>query len=558
MRSIEPRRILQSWGWAAGCLAAALIAACSKGETDQPSKKTPTPPTTQRLDCSGIQVGPTPLRRLTRAQYESTIDDLFGGAVQPSARFPQSTIVSGFTNDVDLNGIDQAGAEELYEAAQEVAVQLAVDARPFMGCDTSSASADCLAQFLDVGATRVYRRPLDAEEKATLASLFDTVTADGASESVAFQSVLEAMLMSPQFLYIHEAGDPATEDGGAVRLDDYEVASRLSYFLWDSMPDAELFVAAERRELRTREQILSHAERMLSDPRARDTVERFHREWLQLGRLAGAVKVHAEFGPGLIASMKEDVDRFVSHVYWTEDGDLSLLLNGSFRFVDAPLASIYGVASQGQGFTRTETPSGQRSGLLTMAGFLAAHSHPGRTSIAKRGRFVREAMLCLNVPNPPDNVDITLPPRDPNLTTRQQLARHREDPNCAVCHNLLDPPGFAFEHYDELGRWRDFDGVQPVDASGEIVGTEGANGAFDGAVELSQHLASSPLAQSCVATQWLRFQRGRRYRPADACDIQDLTDDFTAESFNLRSLLVALTQTEGFLYRPVPDLEDAP
>lgn len=551
-----------SWVWLTGGCAAAVLASCaSDGGGEDGTGKSPDPPPSVAapLDCSGINAGPTPLRRMTRDQYENTVRMLFDGVAEPSARYPQSMIVETFTNDVSRNQFDPTGAEAVIEAAEEVATAASSDTQGWLGCDTQAGDRACLDAFLGDGATRIYRRPLADAERDTLLGLFDGVTADGATFAEAVTAVVQAMLASPQFLYLHETGDPDSEQDGMVRLTAYEVASRLSFLLWNSMPDDALFAAAEAGQLGTPEQVRAQAERMLEDPRVRPIVSRFHREWLQLGRLDAAAKspeAYPNFSPTLIDSMKEEVDRFVSDVYWDQDGDLNALLTGTFRYVDASLAPLYSVAAPSSGWSRVEVSANRRSGLLTTVGFLTAHSHPARTSPTRRGRFIREKLLCLAVPNPPPSVNTTLPPRDPNASTRDQLAAHRTDPNCAGCHNATDPIGLSLEHYGALGEWRDFDGNIAVDASGEITGAGDADAAFYGGIQLSEHLVTSERVHECVAEQWLQFARSRPLTPEDACDLQQLTGAFSDSSLNLKTLLLALTESEGFLFRPAPRLED--
>jgi hypothetical protein len=511
------------------------------------------------LQCTAkVRPRLAPLRRMTRTQYQNTIGELFKGAVSPSAKFPNAEVVDTFSNDLERNTVDQAGAEGIFNAATETAVALVPVLSQWLGCDAATAGEQaCLSVLLDEAATRVQRRPLAADERATLQQLFAEVRPNSSGFAEAAVELVRALLASPQFIYLDETGDLASASGAATRLSDYQVASRLSYLFWESMPDSELFGLAASGKLRTPVQLREQAERMLQDPRARKTVSRFYREWLQLPRLNAAVKdaqAFPEFDAALVASMNLELESFTNDVTWKPGGNLAMLFNDSSRVVDPALAALYGVAP-GTGTAPITLPASRRAGIFTTAGFLSAHAHPGRTSPVKRGRFIREFVLCQTIKSPPASVDVTLPPIDPNKSVREQLAQHRTDPSCASCHQMMDPIGFAFEHYDALGKWRDTDGNVPVDAAGEITASESADGTFDGAVELSAALAESPQVRQCVATQWLRFSSGRREQESDSCDIEDLTMRFEQNSTNLRSLLLELTQLPGFLYRPSPDLE---
>ena len=538
----------------------AAVAGCA-GEISQPGGGSVDGPPSSTQACNANTPGPSPLRRITRQQYENTIQELFQGAVTPSAKFPQAHVVDTFSNDLTRNIVDQVGAEAIADAAEDVSTALATVMPAWLGCDPAAKSeAACLDVFLSEQAPRIQRRPLDAAETQTLKKLFDTVRPLSIDFSSALAELVRAELMSPQFLYLDERADPALQDGARVRFDDYQIASKLSYLLWDSMPDATLFQHAAAGQLRTKAQVRAEAERMLEDPRAHATVGRFYREWLQLPRLDDAVKDATEFpqfGPALVASMKEEVTRFADQITWGPSATLDALLLEHHRPVDASLAAMYGVQAPSD-WSTVELPADQRAGLLTTAAFLSAHAHPGRTSPTKRGRFVREGLLCQPMKPPPANVDTTLPAKDPTKTLKEQLALHRSDPTCASCHDAMDPIGFGFEHYDALGTWRTADGQQPVDATGEILKSKSADGTFDGALELSAHLAQSPQVKSCFAAQWYRFAAGRPLESGDDCQVRILGDEFVGSGTDLRALIVELTQTQSFLYRPPADMEAAP
>jgi hypothetical protein len=213
------------------------------------------------------------------------------------------------------------------------------------------------------------------------------------------------------------------------------------------------------------------------------------------------------------------------------------------------LAAYYGVAGpMTDAFEKVELPPGQASGFLTQSGLLSVLAKANQASPIHRGKFVRESLLCQFIPPPPDNVDITPPEVDPNLPTRERFQQHSADPLCSGCHSLMDPVGFGFEHFDGIGKWRDEEAGQPIDASGEIISAK-VMGTFDGVPELAAMLVDSPEVEACMTRQWFRFAYGRGETNADNCVLDQLGDEFAASGRNIQDLLIALTQTDAFMYR---------
>jgi hypothetical protein len=492
--------------------------------------------------------GPTPLRRLTHREYDATIRDLLGDDSHPSATFPVETSPTGFDNEAQALDVDGMLAEEYLAAAETIAA--AADLAALLPCDPAVDGEDaCAAEFIAELGLRAFRRPLDADLEARYVALFaDSRDAWGFDR--ALELVVVAMLQSPRLLYRVELG-LADDDGDAkVRLDDWEIASRLSYLLWGSMPDDELFAAASAGELATPDQVRGQTERMLDDPRARAMVSEFHAQWLKLPALATISKDEAVY-PGFDAlrpAFEAETRAFVEHVVFDGEGDVQTLLTAPYTFVNDELAALYGVAlPAGTALERVDLPAGQRAGLLTQGAVLAVHAKPDQSSPVLRGRFVRERLLCEAMPEPPANVDTTPPEVDPDASTRDRFEQHTSDPTCATCHVLLDPLGFGLEHYDGIGRWRDVDGASAVDASGSIR-TSAGDVPFDGALELAAWLADSSQVRACVVTQWFTWSHGRAPDLVDACTTETLVDAFTAADGDIRELLVALTQTEAFYY----------
>ncbi|MFZ4737714.1 MAG: DUF1592 domain-containing protein [Bradymonadia bacterium] len=413
----------------------------------------------------------------------------------------------------------------------------------------------CAPDFLRAFVSQAWRRPVEPE---AVQPILDVYTAgrplDGAAGAVAL--ALRAALLSPEFLFRIEVGTPVADRPGLFRLSDHELASRLSYLAWGSMPDAELRAAADRGELRTAEQVAAHADRLFADARAEVGLRTFFRQWLQLGRvdtLQRDAAVYPEFEPGDRARMADDTLATLDHLVWNEGARYEDLMTSRLAFPDARLAAVYGVAPPATPGEPVLLPEGRRAGVLTHASVLALTSKAYESSPVHRGRFVREQVLCDVMPDPPAGAMITPPAPDPSATGRERWSQHSADPACSGCHRLMDPIGFAFEHYDALGRWRDDEGGRPIDARGEVVGVDGMPAEVDGPVALAEALAETWRGPECMARQYFRFASGRVEHPTDACSIRLLTEALVAEGGSVRDMLIATTRTPAFLYRVEPE-----
>jgi hypothetical protein len=506
--------------------------------------------------CGTAIPGAAPIRRLTAFEYDNTVEDLLGDTSKPGQDFPEEG-ASGFDNNADVASVARLHAEKYMRAAEDVAARATEDLVGLLGCDPAADEAGCVQSWVESFGARVWRRPLAADEVAAMTDLFagaraglDGQPANDVRESVSL--VLQAFLQSPHFLYRVEFGVPG--DGEVVVLDDYEMASRLSYFMWASMPDDELFAVAAAGELHTREQVEAQARRMLDHPRARAMVLHFHEQWLDYADIDSITKdpaVFPDYTAELAAAQRLEIDTFIDHVVWEGEGTLQALLAAPYTFVDDALASYYGLVPPGGTGMQQVTPADRDvAGVVTQGAILAVHAKPGETHPIQRGLFVREQLLCTIPPPPPDDVDINPPPVDPNATTRERYEQHRTDPVCAGCHVLMDPIGFGLENFDGTGRWRTLENGLDIDASGELAGTD-VDANFVGAKELADLLASSSMVADCTTTQWFRYAYGRTENPdVDACTIEDLRTRFSGADHEITELLVALTQTDAFMFRP--------
>jgi hypothetical protein len=513
---------------------------------------------TTQAACATRDPGPSPVRRLTRFEYDNTIRDLLGDDSHPSAAFPPDETAQGFDNNAAVMGVTDLLAEQYMNVAEDIAGRAVADAT-VMGriAPCASTDADCGRSFIQAFGRRAWRRPLTDAEVDRLALVFADATPDGFA--AAAQSVIEVMLQSPQFLYRVETGVPADGRPGWMKLTPWETASRLSYLMWGSMPDDTLLDTAAGGGLETAAQVATEARRMLGDPRAHAVVANFHRQWLELDKLTDLEKdrtIYPAWQDDLRDLMQTEANDLIDAVVWDGDGKVSTLLTAPFTFVNAKLAAFYGIPGPpGSTFQRVDLDPNQRAGFLTQGAFLATHAKPNQTSPVHRGKFVRQQLLCTVPPPPPPNLQIQPPSLNPRLSTRERFAEHSQNPFCAGCHKLMDPIGLGFESFDGVGRFRATEQGMPIDDSGELIGTD-VDGTFTGAAALGQRLAASADVEDCVVTQWFRYGYGRAESPAeDSCSLATLNDAFAASGGNVRELLIALTQTDAFMYRRAEDLQ---
>lgn len=360
------------------------------------------------------------------------------------------------------------------------------------------------------------------------------------------------MLQAPSFLYHADVGGSGLATPVPVPVTAYELSSRLSYFLWNSMPDAELFARAADGTLTDDAVISAQVTRMLNDPRAGETIGLFHTQWLGLEDLAAADKdteLFPAFSPALLEAMTAETKLFSDYVVRRRDGLLSTLLTSNLAFPQGDLFDVYGVAEPAgyQPGTPVALDATQRAGILTQAAFLTRKAHRDQSSPVHRGLLVRENVLCQPIDAPPADVNNVPPAPTPATSTRDRFAQHSSDPTCAGCHMLMDPIGLGFENFDALGQWRTTDGRGAVDATGEFVEVApDLAGTFNGPVELANKLASSEQVTNCVAIQWFRFSLGRIEAENDACSILSIRDGFQASGGNIKSLLAQIALSDAF------------
>ena len=534
-------------------LSSAALAACVGELGDAPGGvATPLPPVKPQACGVVIQPGSSPIRRMNRFEYNNTVRDLLGDTTHPAADFGAEEEALGFNNNAANLVTSSALAEKYMLAAEGIAERATATMSSVVACDPVAMGEDpCAQQFIATFAPRAFRRPVAKEEADMLFGVYQAGRAD-ADFRTGIEMVIEVALQSPAFLYRVEFGLAAAAGEQVVRLDSWEAATRLSYFLWGSMPDPELFAAAEAGELATAAQIAAQARRMLDEPHARDATGDFHQQWLHYDRVASVGKdttLFPAWSPAVGQLMRAETAAFLDHVVFDDEGSLQALLTAPYSFMNKDLAAFYGIVGPaGDTFERVDLDPTQRAGILTTGTLLTINAHSNQTSPVHRGKLVREGLFCTTMPPPPKDVKIEVPEPTPGSTARERFAEHSGNPACSGCHELMDGIGFGFENYDAIGRYRVMEDGKIIDATGAIAKSD-VDGNFDGAVEMSKKLAGSHQVERCYTTQWFRYAYGRGESTDDTCTLTALGDKFAASGGDIKELIVAMTQTDAFLYR---------
>lgn len=496
------------------------------------------------------------LRLLTRFEYDNTLKDLLYIDSKWGRALPAETVVYGFDNNGDARMVDPLLADGLLTAAEEAARAAMSQLSRHVTC---SPGAACAQQFIARFGERAFRRPLTDSERARYQAFYTTVASEE-GYTAGIQALITAMLQSPNFLYRSELGERTEE--GLYALTDWEIASQLSYLFWGTMPDAELSAKARAGQLHTQEQIATQAKRLLASPRSRAVLDHFATQWLELHHLDHAEKDAALFPrytPSLRAAMKAETLELFDHVVRRGGGRLNELFSANYSFVTPELASFYELPGTPMGTTATGLRqwglSGTgRGGILTHGSLLASHATPQSSSPVRRGKLVRERLLCQPIPPPPPGLEVQLPPVDHRLPNRQRFSEHSRNAACVSCHRLMDPIGFGFEQFDSVGRYRPAPGGQVVDASGEVLSARTTQGRFLGVDGLQGMLTESQDVQSCFSLQVLRFSYGVS-GDEDPCLNRQVAENFKEAQQSIPELWVSMTRLPRFTLRadrPIP------
>lgn len=499
-----------------------------------------------------LEPAPASLRLLLQRQYVGAIEDLLG---------PEAAAVAAPPENHAINGFDAVGAAQLalgdaeidaYEQSARAVAQAAAAAGTlgqWLACDPATqGDAACMEQVVGSFGRRAWRRPLTAEELVRYAAVGTAAAAELGGFELGVQEVVAALLQSPHFLYQVEVGEPDPDDPTRRRLTQYELASRMSFFLVDTVPDADLLDDAEAGLLETTDGIRDAAVALLERPRARQSLGEFFGEAWRLRNLDGLPKDQATFPqwtPELAEAMRAETLALVEDIAWQRDVDFREVFTADYTFANAQLGFHYGLpgaADLGDAPTMIALDGiDKRAGVFGHAAFLSLLAHVSSTSPTLRGKFVLENVLCRVVPPPPPGVVTDLPVAEEGMTMRERLEGHQVDPSCAGCHSLIDPIGFGLENYDGIGRFRTEDNGSPIDSSAQLDGQP-----FDGAAGLGALVAESPDAPACLVRNLYRHATGHVETEGEEVAMVDLEGVFIESGYRMQALLVEIVASPAF------------
>jgi mono/diheme cytochrome c family protein len=507
---------------------------------------------TAQVDCTKARdPGRVTLRRLNRAEYKNTIRDLIGIDFKPADDFPADDVGYGFDNIGDVLSLSPLLLEKYLAAAEkiaEMAFKEPAARRRILITRKGGNPRDYPRFVIENFARRAYRRPVTPDEVTRLHRFVDLAVSNGDPHVRGIQLAVQATLVSPHFLFRVERTPRARGDKRVFDITGHELASRLSYFLWSSMPDDELFRLAGEKSLR--DNLEAQVRRMLQDPKARGLTENFAGQWLQIRNLRTMTPdpgTYPAFDEPLRSAMARETELFFETIV-KEDRSILDFLDADFTFVNERLARHYGLADiKGDEFRRVSLAGVERRGVLTHASILTVTSNPTRTSPVKRGKWILDNILNTPPPPPPPDVpELEEQKGELKGSLRQRMEMHRSKPICASCHQRMDPLGFGFENFDGIGAWRTHEGKFAIDPSGVLPGGQ----TFKGPKELVAILKTKEAEfRRCLVEKMLTYALGRGLEAYDRCAVDDICAEVARNGNRFSSLVLAIVKSDPFQKR---------
>jgi hypothetical protein len=520
---------------------------------EPPAGAGPGPSTAGANACTPTSLPAARAWRLSHTQLRNTLLDVFGFAGPAVDGLPADARLEGFGNDAGRLQLSPVLMEHYLRVGDEVAGDVLRRSGEFIKCPVAMlGQGSCLDDFLAATGRRAWRRPLVDEEVKALAAVYTSASAADGPET-GFRGVVTALVLSPNFLFRTELGGAVAN--GTTRLTDFELASALSYMLWDAPPDAALMDLAAAGKLHEPATMASEARRLFATSRrAPAALETFLAQWLKIDDLAEKKKDAMAFpfyGDGVGQDLLDEARRLLGDVVFAPGGDRSVrtLFTASKGYANARTAAIYGVDVKSNDLTAVTLDGSRRRGLLTTGAFLAGHAGADETKVVDRGAFIREEFLCAEVPAPPQNFKFEDAAITDDMTAREKLSIHAKNPACAGCHTLFDGIGFALENYDAVGRWRETDKGKKIDPSGKVPLPSGGEVSFSNFVDLVDQLAQKPDIYSCFASQYLSYATGRGVRQIDSCEKATLLESFAKSGYRVDALIAAIVTSPSFVTR---------
>ena len=497
----------------------------------------------------------TAYRRLTESQYRHTIADAFGKDIVINARFEPEQRELGLQAIGNARlSITTSGLEQYLTVARSIADQVVdgKNAPSLVGCEGAAADAACAERFVENQGRLLFRRPLADGEVANFMASFSQGALEGGQFSKGIKLALIGMLMSPEFLFRIERAEPDPQDPAKLRLDAYTKASRLSYMLWDSGPDEELFEAARSGALHKPDELARQVDRLLGSPRFEAGARAFFSDMLQFEMFDSLSKdgaTYPKFSQAVADSAREETLKFLVDHLVARKGDYRDIFTSRETFLNRTLAAVYNVPYPSDDpWTRFEfPPPSERSGVLTQVTFLSLFSHPGTSSPTVRGVKLYDIFMCVALPQPPPDVDFSKVQASEKGTVRSRLIEHKTNPGCYGCHNISDPPGLALERFDSIGQFRRLENDAPIDVTAEINGHH-----FEGSTGLGGFMRQSELVPQCLVRNVHYYGVGRGLDARDDSLLQRQREAFAANGYEFPALLRSVLTDPQFFTPLLP------
>lgn len=489
--------------------------------------------------CAQGTAPPLHARLLTPSQYEHVVEDLLKVGEHPAKEFGGGVSAR----------LDEVAVERRANAAALVASKAVANLSAWSPCVPPAVdAATCEGQLIEKLGVAAFRHPLADAERAQLKQLFDAGVAEK-DFATGVEWLLTGLLQTPDFLYQFAKPTAGEVAGQVVPLPAYELASRLAFFVWDSGPDDALFAAAAAGKLADATGVQSELTRLMADARFKRGLESFYGDWLGLKGFTEVARDDKSLTSELLVDLQRSLLQSVTAPYESQNPTLQGLLSGQSYFFNDKLRAFYGLAGGSPALELAELPNEGRRGILTHPALMLLLARPNASNPIARGLFVQRSLLCNEIPPPPQGLVIPqLPPIMEGLSTRDRLVQHTKEPLCATCHTRIDPPGFALESFDAVGRFRTVDSGKAVDTSGVMSSESDADGAFANGGELFDRLASSADVKRCFAQHYLSFAVERPLANEDACALSRVADGF-GTSGDLKQLVVAVASSDAFRLR---------
>jgi hypothetical protein len=519
--------------------------------------------------CKEVEGAPASraVRLLTRHEYQNSVNDIFKLKLDLTANFPPEGRDHGFTNNADIAFVSARHLDVYFAAAERVAAE-ATSQNNFNNAISQNgpncnSNEHCLEQVMNTFGNRIFRRPLTSVEQTAYLAFFKKGITDFNHTDHFRQAVrqgIQALLMSPNFFYRQEMG---TKEGEFYRLNDFEMATLIAYTFTGSTPDDVLLQAARNQQVRTKQQFKEQAERLLKLEKGKDQMAHFAVEWWDAGlELVGSKNpdFYKGYGPDVIQAMVGEMKAFFKHVTFDSTGKFQELYQPGYTLLNDTLSRFYGIGS-GMNSNFQKVMTTQRGGILSLGAIAASNASTEESSPVKRGVFVREQLMCDPLPPLPRDVNIPNPDLDPTKPMRERFEAHSVNADCWTCHKFFDDIGYAMEIYDASGKFRTQEKMYNwetkevirelnIQTDGKVINIDGSDEhRFDDLAGLAKIMAEASSTKSCMTTQYYRYTMGYKLTDADQCAIKNLNKTFADSQFDIKSLLIGITQLDSFSLR---------